>query len=235
MPYYYFFIDFMIKQKYICTTMVLFVQTIRGTKMNDTENNKISENKKDIMTAAKDLFLRYGLAKTTIDEIAASAKKSKSTIYQFFSDKENILVEVLNEEARSLFQHVVSEVNKQTNSREELKTYIQATLSEVKKRLLLYSLLKGELKTSIISYNKVKSDIDMFEKEVVKNIIFNGIKTGEFSGHYESKLDYIAYYITNFTRGLILQLILNEEYNEHIDADDNFNVFTEILIKGLEK
>ena len=41
--------------------------------------------------------------------------------------------------------------------------------------------------------------------------------------------------ITNFTRGLILQLILNEEYNEHIDADDNFNVFTEILIKGLEK
>ncbi|MGD9707905.1 MAG: TetR/AcrR family transcriptional regulator [Candidatus Delongbacteria bacterium] len=203
--------------------------------MEEIENNKDTKNKKEIMKAAKELFIKYGLNKTTIDEIAETARKSKTTIYQLFSNKENILVEILNDEARAHFDCVVSEVNKQTSSINELKAYIKTTICEFKKKFLLFSLVKGEIKTSLLSHYQVRKEIDMFEKEVVKNIIFNGIKTGEFSEYYEPKLDYIAYYITNFTRGLMMQLILDEENNLHIDDDDNFNVFTDILIKGLEK
>jgi len=193
-----------------------------------------SSSKSEIMRVAKELFQQYGLNKTTIDEIAATAKKSKATIYQFFNNKEDIFVEILMEEFRSLNDFVISEVNKQKNSTDELKIYIITTISEAKKRLLLYSLLKGELKSCLMNHNKIKHEIDIFEKEVVKNIVYNGMQTGEFSKKYEPYLDHIAYYVINFTRGIILQLILDEESNTHLKDDDIFNVLIDIMIKGLK-
>lgn len=196
------------------------------------ENESLS--KSEIMRAAKELFLKYGLNKTTIDEIAGSARKSKATIYQFFNNKEEIFVEILMEEFRSLNDFVISEINKQKNSTDELKTYVKTTISEAKNRLLLYSLLKGELKSCLLNHNKIKHDIDIFEKQIVKNIIYNGMQTGEFSKKYEPYLDHIAYYVINFTRGIILQLILDEESNTHLKDDDIFNVLIDIMIKGLK-
>ncbi|HQP70199.1 MAG TPA: hypothetical protein PLK90_07340, partial [Clostridiales bacterium] len=134
----------------------------------------------------------------------------------------------------SLNDFVISEVNKQKNSTDELKIYIITTISEAKKRLLLYSLLKGELKSCLMNHNKIKHEIDIFEKEVVKNIVYNGMQTGEFSKKYEPYLDHIAYYVINFTRGIILQLILDEESNTHLKDDDIFNVLIDIMIKGLK-
>jgi len=193
-----------------------------------------SSSKSEIIRVAKELFQQYGLNKTTIDEIAATARKSKATIYQFFNNKEDIFVEILMEEFRSLNDFVISEVNKQKNSTDELKTYIRTTISEAKKRLLLYSLLKGELKSCLMNHNNIKHDIDLFEKEVAKNIIYNGMQTGEFSKKHEPYLDYIAYYVINFTRGIILQLILYEESNTHLKDDDVFEVLIDIMIKGLK-
>jgi len=196
------------------------------------ENESLS--KSEIMKAAKELFLEYGLIKTTIDEIATTARKSKATIYQFFNNKEEIFVEILMEDFRSLNDFVISEVNKQRNSTAELKTYVRTTISEAKKRLLLYSLLKGELKSCLINHNKIRHDIDFCEKEVVKNIIYNGMQTGEFSKNYEPYLDHIAYYMINFTRGIILQLILDEESNTHLQDGIVFEVFLNMTIKGLK-
>jgi AcrR family transcriptional regulator len=202
--------------------------------MSAEETHKVQTAKAEIMKAAKLLFQRYGFNKTTIEEIASNARKSKTTLYQIFSNKEEIFTEILLDEGRSLFDHVISEVSKQKNSASELKTYISTTISEAKKRLLLYSLLKGELKSILINHKQVKHDIDLFEKEVVKNIIYNGIQTGQFSNKYERYLDYIAYYVINFTRGVVLQLILDEDSNAHLKDDDIFEVLMNMMIKGLK-
>lgn len=202
--------------------------------MTNEELKREPTPKAEIMRAAKVLFQKYGFSKTTIEEIASAARKSKTTLYQLFSNKEEIFTEILLDEGRSLFDHVISEVNKQKNSASELKTYISTTISEAKKRLLLYSLLKGELKSILINHKQVKHDIDLFEKEVVKNIIYNGIQTGEFSKYYEQYLDHIAYYVINFTRGVVLQLILDEESNSHLKDDEIFDVLMNMMIKGLK-
>jgi len=49
----------------------------------------------EIMTAARELFLRDGFAGTTIEAIAASAGVSKATVYSNFSDKDALFVELL--------------------------------------------------------------------------------------------------------------------------------------------
>ncbi|MFK3669193.1 TetR/AcrR family transcriptional regulator [Leifsonia aquatica] len=49
----------------------------------------------EILTAARELFLRDGFAGTTIEAIAASAGVSKATVYSNFADKDALFVELL--------------------------------------------------------------------------------------------------------------------------------------------
>ncbi len=57
-----------------------------------SEENEIKER---IFNAAEQMFLQYGFAKVTMDEIASSLGMSKKTLYKFFSGKENLLKELI--------------------------------------------------------------------------------------------------------------------------------------------
>jgi len=57
-----------------------------------SEENEIKER---IFTAAEQMFLQYGFAKVTMDEIASSLGMSKKTLYKFFSGKENLVIELI--------------------------------------------------------------------------------------------------------------------------------------------
>ena len=52
--------------------------------------------KERIQTKAQELFRRYGVKSVTMDEIASQLGVSKKTIYQFFSDKDELVLAVAN-------------------------------------------------------------------------------------------------------------------------------------------
>jgi AcrR family transcriptional regulator len=58
------------------------------------------EVKERILAKAADLFLRYGIRSITMDEIAAQLGISKKTIYQFFTDKDDMVAAVIELEIR---------------------------------------------------------------------------------------------------------------------------------------
>ena len=52
------------------------------------------EIKERIQKKAQELFRRYGVRSVTMDEIASHLGVSKKTIYQYFSDKDELVIEV---------------------------------------------------------------------------------------------------------------------------------------------
>ena len=54
--------------------------------------------KERILTKAADLFCRYGIRTITMDEIASQLGISKKTIYQFFTDKDDMVSAVIEQE-----------------------------------------------------------------------------------------------------------------------------------------
>jgi AcrR family transcriptional regulator len=54
------------------------------------------EVKERILAKAADLFLRYGIRSITMDEIATQLGISKKTIYQFFTDKDDMVSAVID-------------------------------------------------------------------------------------------------------------------------------------------
>lgn len=56
------------------------------------------EVKERILLKAADLFSRYGIRTITMDEIASQLGISKKTIYQFFTDKDDMVAAVIDQE-----------------------------------------------------------------------------------------------------------------------------------------
>jgi AcrR family transcriptional regulator len=202
--------------------------------MNGSVSEKTPDSKEDIMNAAKELFIKFGLKKTTIDEIASVTKKSKTTIYQYFKNKEEILGQILVNEGRNLINSIIKEINKETNSVSELKTYIKMTLTESKKKILLFSLIKGELKETLFNNYKLKNELDAIEVEMVRNILINGINSKQFSSRYMNHVDQLAYFITNFSRGLVIQLIMDGDSGNNTHSYEDSDIFVDIFTKGLK-
>ncbi|UCF04076.1 MAG: TetR/AcrR family transcriptional regulator [bacterium] len=65
--------------------------------MNGTRDKKRTSKKRlQIVETAKDLFMRFGIRRVTIDEICRTAGASKMTFYKYFSNKIALLKEIWN-------------------------------------------------------------------------------------------------------------------------------------------
>lgn len=60
--------------------------------MTDIEN---SHSKEQMLACISDLFLKYGLRSTSMEDICSHLKISKKTLYQFFNNKDDVVEQVL--------------------------------------------------------------------------------------------------------------------------------------------
>ncbi len=56
------------------------------------------EQKEEILSGATELFMRYGIKTITMDEISRHLSISKKTIYQFYADKDELVMAVTQNE-----------------------------------------------------------------------------------------------------------------------------------------
>lgn len=73
----------------------------------------IDVNRTRILDVAKDLFYEKGIQNTSVDEIAKSAKMSKSTMYVYFKSKEEIANCISLEAMHYLYDNIKSIIGKQ--------------------------------------------------------------------------------------------------------------------------
>jgi TetR/AcrR family transcriptional regulator, mexJK operon transcriptional repressor len=72
-----------------------------------------SESKRDaIVLAARQLFLRDGFERVSVDAIAAEAGVSKRTIYNHYGDKERLFLDVIGETYNTMIGAVVALMDK---------------------------------------------------------------------------------------------------------------------------
>ncbi|MFI6310264.1 TetR/AcrR family transcriptional regulator [Nocardia fusca] len=63
----------------------------------------VEEARGQILDAAQSTFLRFGVAKTTMDDVAKAAGVSRPTIYRYFRDRDTLIAELIRMRARKLF------------------------------------------------------------------------------------------------------------------------------------
>jgi TetR/AcrR family transcriptional repressor of mexJK operon len=65
-----------------------------------------AQKRADILVAARNLFLTEGFDHSSVDAVAARAKVSKRTVYDYYGDKRTLLLAVIDEAGQSLMNSI---------------------------------------------------------------------------------------------------------------------------------
>lgn len=139
--------------------------------------------KDKIIEGAEKLFFQYGVRSVSMDDVARELSVSKKTLYQYFTNKEELVTEV----ART---HLITEKEQFTcfaqtsqNALEELFS-ISKCLREHMQEMnpaLLYDLQKyhPEAWNYFLSY----------KNDFIRGNVINNIRRGKSEGYYRSEID----------------------------------------------
>jgi AcrR family transcriptional regulator len=189
--------------------------------------SKDEEVKNAILAAAKRVFQKWGLNKTTMEDIAHEAGKGKSTLYYYFKSKDEIFDMLIEAEMNNIFAITKQFIDSIISPKEKLKKYIAITITELKKTVSIFPLITGEIKGNIELIERMKKRIDKREEMIVREILKLGLDAGEFTFLKEENLDKAANVIVGIIRGLEMYLFLENNDDEKID------IATRLITEGV--
>ncbi len=169
------------------------------------------ETKEKILHAAFELFFRYGIKSVTMDDIAKHLSMSKKTIYQFFSDKDEI-VHVLFD--NYLQQHRMEFDVIATSS----KNVVEEVFSYMKKMHLLLAQINPSIFYDLRKYHKGTWDLfRTFRTEYLLDVVEKSIDKGKLEGFIREDLNSKV-----IARMRVEQIDMG--FNPHVFPTDKFNI-----------
>ena len=183
-----------------------------------------------IVGVARRIFTRNGFKKTTMEEIAAACRKGKSSIYYYFTSKEEIFRAVVEKEADELKERLDRTLQKDDLVMDRLKAYILFRLYRVRSLENFYAALNEEDLSHMDFILQIRRNFDMEERRLVRDILENGMQDGTFQLS-SSEIGAIA--ISTMMKGLELPLLLSEEHKT--DREELLEDLMRVLFYGIIK
>lgn len=180
-----------------------------------------------IVEIARHVFTHFGFKKTTMEEIALASRKGKSSIYYYFSSKEDIFKAVVEKEAEELKEELRISILGIDDPIERLKVYISVRMRKLKKLTNFYTALKSDYLSHLVFIEEIRKSYDKDEVKVVAGIIQDGIERGKFSVE-DPQLSAVA--IVTAMKGLEIPLFINKE---HGNFENRLNNLINFLFYGI--
>jgi len=136
--------------------------------------------RESILKTAKQMFSRYGVRKTNLNEIARMARVAKATIYNYFGSKEQVYFEVLTREADELMDKVAAATAQTKSPLGKLHAFYRTRFAKIQGAPnMLHELWHGNehlwAQTSMIRDCLLKKEISLLQ-----SIFEEGVKAGVF-------------------------------------------------------
>ena len=139
-------------------------------KKEKTTNRK----RRNILEAAIKVFARRGFFQSTISQIALEAGVANGTIYLYFKNKEDILVQIFNFKTSQVFKKFQEEVEKADNSIDKLKNFVRRHLEEFQRDRDMAIVYQAEThRQSRLSESHIKKMSEMY-LNIVTEIVEQG-------------------------------------------------------------
>ena len=188
-----------------------------------------TERKAFILEVAQKLFTKFGLAKTTIEDIAKKAHMGKASIYYYFSNKETIFKEVVEKEGKILKEKLMDAANAQNTPQNKIRSYFITRMTAIKDLANYYSALREEYLKHFSFIEKARQSYDAFEITMISNILTEGQKNDIFD---IQDITLTAETIVAAMKGIEYQWSMEGSKEEIIEKAD---ILIKILFKGIEK
>jgi len=189
----------------------------------------MEEKRERILSVAQKIFARFGIQKTTMDEIAKMARMGKATLYYYFKSKEEIFAQVIHKESRVLKKKLQEAISKADTPQEKIKAYVLTRMMHLKELSNYYSTLTDEYLEHYSFVENERKDFTEHEIKTLTEILKQGIDQNVFG---MQDVELAARMIAIALKGLEYPLIVENKNNNNME--DEINQMLNILFKGLE-
>jgi len=149
-------------------------------KWRSAINNKVKGNGKyhRILEAAVKVFAEQGFHQSTISQIAREAGVADGTIYLYFKNKDDILVQFFNYKTKLVFDRFREEVDKADNCFDKLRNLIRRHLEEFQNDRNMAVLYQAEThQNSRLVEDQIK-EMSKLYLDIVSEIVEQGQEEG---------------------------------------------------------
>lgn len=172
------------------------------------------KKKKEILESALYCFAKKGFQAATIDDIVAHSKISKGAIYNYFKSKEEIYLELINEETTLINRQLTEKIATFRTSFEKIQFLFDLYITNnpisrfdsivVHYEFRLFALRDERLKKLLIERSNA------FFVEFLSSILEEGKANGEFKSDVDSTV--IANLFWAMIDGATIQVLGNREF-----------------------
>jgi len=183
------------------------------------------KEKEKIISFSKNIFLKEGFYKITMDELASGLRISKKTIYKYFPSKNKLIDTVVNNFQKKTKKQLNKIIEEQNNSIQKIKalTNFMVSLSFEVSPKILYDLQ--------IHRPDLWNKIDKFRTTVIENVWEKIINSGKKEKYIINKPnDIIIALIIASVRGVVNpEFLLTHNYS----IKEAYEITFEIIITGI--
>ena len=188
-----------------------------------------NEQKERILSAATNLFSRFGLEKTTMEDIAKAAGKGKSSLYYYFKSKEEVYAEVIRKEIAGLKTTIRKAIEEEDDPYNKFTKFVGTRLNYLNKKANQYITIRDEYLKHYQFIQNLTADYSDWEMSIIKDIIEYGRDKGLF---LVTDSEAISQAIFFALKGLEYPWTTNLT---QIELEKSVYVLVDILLKGISK
>jgi AcrR family transcriptional regulator len=172
------------------------------------KNKRMDEAKNKILEGAEALFMRYGFKSITMDDIARELGISKKTLYQYFTDKLDLVNQAVENHLNTEQEFCINMLKNEKDPIAFLLAISENFANEAKhiNTAVLFDLRKY--------FKEAWDKIESYSNDFIYGQVLQNLKDGKENGLYRSELNenVIALYYVN-----MVQFMVNpENYQKEI-------------------
>jgi TetR/AcrR family fatty acid metabolism transcriptional regulator len=169
------------------------VHSNRGSPVQPAEeSNPMSANPPDkrrrILDAAVSVFAQNGFYNAKVAQIAKQAGVADGTIYLYFKNKEDILIQVFIDAMDEILRRQEEALSEVANANERLRTFIRVHFASVAESRAMAEVITVELRQSAKFMRN--TDMKPFGRylAMIARIVDDGVREGTFAQSSEPRL-----------------------------------------------
>jgi len=192
---------------------------------------KIDLVRAEILAAAAGLFQKFGLDKTTMEDIAAAAGKGKSTLYYYYKRKEDVFFAVAENEMASMQAELEKGLDSARSAADKLRLFFIIQDKALRGKAKLYPMIFKETKKHIQLFHQMQRLANTRQTEIFKAILLEGIASGEFRNVRKEECTALAVTAVDLLHAMQITLMLEGKVPS---TEEKISTMLNVLIRGLK-
>ncbi len=136
--------------------------------------------KGQILQAAETVVHHFGFAKTTMSDIAKAMRKGKSSLYHYFTSKEQIFVALLHKEIADLKDEFLRVVEAEPTPELKIRAYILTRMRMFHDKMNQHMSFMEETSERYDLLMRIHEVYDPDEIKIISGILAQGVRDGRF-------------------------------------------------------